>query len=48
MDVDFNPLTATVVVPISNGSLEFNNDGSFTYTPPPGFSYWAQPDAWMW
>ena len=32
-DADGNPLTATLLSRPTNGSLEFNPDGSFTYTP---------------
>ena len=38
-DADFsgNPLTATLVTSTSNGTLEFNDDGSFNYTADAGF-----------
>ena len=44
-DPDGNPLTAALVSGVSNGTLAFNADGSFTYTPdanyngPDQFSY---------
>jgi hypothetical protein len=37
-DVDGDPLTAVLDVTTSNGFLVFNADGSFTYTPDPGFT----------
>ena len=36
-DADGDPLVATFVDAPSNGSIEFNEDGSFTYTPNAGF-----------
>ena len=36
-DVDGDELTATMVGPADNGSVTFNADGSFTYTPNSGF-----------
>lgn len=36
-DVESDPLTATLVSNVSNGSLALNNDGSFTYTPTNNF-----------
>ncbi len=32
-DVDGNPITASLVSNVSNGALNLNTDGSFTYTP---------------
>ena len=37
-DADGDPLTAILVTSPSNGSLSFNTDGSFTYTPNEDFS----------
>jgi VCBS repeat-containing protein len=37
-DADGDPLTGTLVTNVSNGSLAFNSDGSFTYTANPGFT----------
>jgi len=39
-DADPNclPLTAALATDVSTGTLNFNADGSFGYTPPPGFS----------
>ncbi|MEG4070610.1 cadherin-like domain-containing protein, partial [Microcoleus sp. Pol11C2] len=37
IDSDGDVLTATKVTNPNNGTLGFNNDGSFTYTPNPGF-----------
>jgi N-acetylneuraminic acid mutarotase len=37
-DVDGDPLTATLVTTPTIGVLDFNADGSFVYTPDPGFS----------
>jgi len=37
-DPDGDPLTAVLVSPPSQGSLTLNADGSFTYTPPSGWS----------
>jgi VCBS repeat-containing protein len=37
-DSDGDALTALLVSDVSNGSLTLNTDGSFTYTPTPGFS----------
>jgi len=36
-DVEVTPLTAVLVTSTSNGLLVFNPDGSFMYTPNPGF-----------
>jgi hypothetical protein len=36
-DVDGDPLTAILINPVSSGSLAFNSDGSFSYTPNLGF-----------
>lgn len=36
-DADGDPLTAVLVNGPTNGTLTFNPDGSFTYTPRPGF-----------
>jgi len=36
-DVDGNPLTAGLISNVSNGTLNLAADGSFTYTPAPGF-----------
>lgn len=38
LDVDGDALTAQLVSPVSNGTLVLNPDGSFVYTPNPGFS----------
>lgn len=37
-DLDGDPLTTTLLTDVSKGSLVFNNNGSFTYTPNSGFS----------
>ena len=37
-DLDGDPLTATLVVPPSHGSLTLNADGSFSYTPAANFN----------
>jgi VCBS repeat-containing protein len=37
-DVESDPLTATLVDDVEHGSLVFNSDGSFTYTPDPDFN----------
>ena len=37
-DPDGDPLTAVLVSPPSQGSLTLNSNGSFTYTPPAGWS----------
>lgn len=37
-DPENNPLTASVVSNVTNGTLSLNGDGSFTYTPNAGFS----------
>ncbi len=37
MDADGDPLTASLQSGVSNGTLVFNSDGSFTYTPAAGF-----------
>ena len=37
-DPDSNPLTASLVSGVSNGTLVFNADGSFTYTPAANWS----------
>ena len=36
-DIDGDSLTATLTTSPANGSLEFNDDGTFTYTPDPDF-----------
>ncbi|MDP3850154.1 MAG: Ig-like domain-containing protein, partial [Luteolibacter sp.] len=36
-DTDSNPLTAVLVTPPANGSVSLAEDGSFTYTPAPGY-----------
>lgn len=36
-DVENDPLTAVLGTNVSNGTLTFNADGSFTYVPDPGF-----------
>ncbi len=36
-DIEHDPLTAQLVTGPSNGSLTFNSDGTFTYTPSPLF-----------
>lgn len=36
-DVDGDPLTFTLVFDVTNGVLVFNPDGTFTYTPTPGY-----------
>jgi len=36
-DVDSSSLTAVIVTPPSSGALTLNSNGSFTYTPNPGF-----------
>ncbi len=35
-DADGDPLSATLITPPASGSVEFNADGSFVYTPRPG------------
>src|SRR5262249_13423735 len=37
-DADGDPLTATLLSGPSSGTLNFNSDGSFTYTPPSNFA----------
>ena len=37
-DIDGDNLTYTVTAPAGNGTVVFNSDGSYTYTPNPGFS----------
>ena len=37
-DVDNDPLTATLVTDVSNGTLALNSDGSFTYAPDTDFN----------
>ncbi|TQI71449.1 putative secreted protein (Por secretion system target) [Gramella sp. Hel_I_59] len=37
MDADGDELTATLVENVTNGTLEFESDGSFVYTPDDGF-----------
>jgi VCBS repeat-containing protein len=37
-DADGDPLTATVMTQPQNGTLTLNADGSFNYTPTPGYS----------
>jgi len=37
-DVDGDPLTAVLTSDVTNGSLSFNADGSFTYTPDPNYN----------
>ncbi|HXV64356.1 MAG TPA: Ig-like domain-containing protein [Vicinamibacteria bacterium] len=37
-DVDGDSLTATLVSDVSNGTLSLGGDGSFSYTPNPGFN----------
>ncbi|NJM62997.1 MAG: tandem-95 repeat protein, partial [Oscillatoriales cyanobacterium RU_3_3] len=37
-DIDGDLLTANIVTNSTNGTLNFNSDGSFIYTPNPGFS----------
>lgn len=37
-DVEGDPLTASLVTPPSQGILQFNSDGSFSYDPPSGFT----------
>lgn len=37
-DADLDPLTATLVANVSNGTLVFNGDGTFVYTPNANFS----------
>ncbi|MCU0545336.1 MAG: Ig-like domain-containing protein [Oscillatoriaceae cyanobacterium Prado104] len=37
-DLDGDLLTANIVTNPTNGTLNFNSDGSFSYTPNPGFS----------
>ena len=36
-DPDGDPLTGTVITPPANGTVVWNADGTFTYTPDPGF-----------
>ena len=36
-DADSDRLSAEVVTPVSSGTLDFNDDGSFTYVPNPQF-----------
>jgi hypothetical protein len=43
-DADGDPLTASLVGPPANGVLALNADGSFNYTPNPGFS---GPDSFL-
>ena len=43
-DADGDPLTASLVSPPANGVLALNADGSFDYTPNPGFS---GPDSFL-
>ncbi len=38
MDLNHDPLTATLVSTVSHGSLTLNGDGSFTYTPTGGYT----------
>jgi len=37
-DIDHDPLTAKLVTNVSHGTLEFNSDGSFLYTPAANFN----------
>ncbi|PPT10394.1 T1SS secreted agglutinin RTX [Geitlerinema sp. FC II] len=37
-DPDGDPLTATLLTDVANGSLSFNSDGSFSYTPAANFN----------
>ena len=37
-DPDGDPITAVLVTQPADGTLTFNADGSFTYTPATGFS----------
>lgn len=51
-DADSDPLTATLLgIPVVNGVLNFNSDGSFTYTPNAGFSgninFTYQAEDWL-
>ena len=38
MDPDLDPLTAELEMDVADGTLSLASDGSFTYTPDPGFS----------
>ena len=37
IDVDGDTLTASLISDVEEGTLEFNSNGSFSYTPPEGF-----------